>query len=103
VTTIDIGAVLNLPLGQNDAAASTVRDYLTRLLTELWQERDGFSGKRPFGNSGWEYDLYMPLIQAGVVEGTFDDDGYVHTFPDSERRKADRLIAEAIAHLGGAS
>jgi hypothetical protein len=31
----------------------TIRDYLRILLETLWEEGEGFSGKRPFGNSGW--------------------------------------------------
>lgn len=63
----------------------TVRDYLRTLLETLW--REGFSGKRPFGNSGWEYDLYAPLIKAGFLKGELDDEGYV--------RSLDRAAAEA--------
>ncbi len=32
-------------------------------------EGEGFSGKRPFGNSCWESDLYWPLAKADVIEG----------------------------------
>ena len=53
----------------------TVRDYLRVLLETLWEKGEGFSGKCPFGNSGWEYDLYRPLIAA--VSGKLDDDGFV--------------------------
>ncbi len=51
----------------------TIRQYLKRLLFTLWSEGEGFSGKRPFGDSGWEYDLRIPLIQAGVIKGDFSD------------------------------
>jgi hypothetical protein len=53
-----IGAeILALPMGPNDADAENVREYLKALLTELWREGESFSGKRPFGNSGWEREL----------------------------------------------
>lgn len=55
----------------------TVRDYLRELLITLWEEGESFSGKRPFGNSGWEYDLYKPLIAGGFIPGELDEDGYV--------------------------
>lgn len=42
----------------------------------LWSETEGFSGKRPFGNSGWEFDLYKPLVEAGAIKGKIED-GYV--------------------------
>lgn len=49
------------------------------MLKELWREKEGFSGKRPFGNSGWENDLYEPLIKDGFIVGTLDEDGYVES------------------------
>lgn len=65
----------------------TVRDYLRRLLTTLWDEQEGFSGKRPFGNSGWEYDVYAPLIKAGYIVGKLDDDGYIKSVNDRTAKK----------------
>jgi hypothetical protein len=94
-------AVLSLPLGPNDSGASTVRGYLIALLTEVWNEEEGFSGKRPFGNSGWQYELYVPLGRAGMIDGlTLDEDGYVDQFPRSSRDAADALILAAIKALG---
>lgn len=52
---------------------TTVREYLHKLLETLWIEGEGFSSKRPFGNSGWENDLIIPLVQAGFIEGKFSD------------------------------
>ena len=49
--------------------------HLQELLLKLWQEGEGFSGKRPFGNSGWEYDLLYPLVAMGEIPGKLDDDG----------------------------
>ena len=31
----------------------TIRQYFSRLMLELWTNEEGFSGKRPFGDSGW--------------------------------------------------
>ena len=90
--------VLALPMQQpNDANAATVRDYLLALLTTLWNETEEFSGKRPFGNSGWEWDMYVPLIRAGAVRGALDEDGYVE---DVDAIAGGRVIAEAILALG---
>lgn len=69
----DYVALLDLPMQKNDAEAETIRDYLTKLLMTVWQEGESFSGKRPFGNSDWQYDLYKPLIKAGVIKGELDD------------------------------
>lgn len=57
----------------DDAEFDTIRDYLKGLLTNLWTEGEGFSGKRPFGNSGWRHDLYRPLIAAGFPAEDYED------------------------------
>lgn len=91
--------VLDLPLPANDSGASSVRGYLVALLAELWREEEGFSGKRPFGNSSWQYDLYGPMAHADMVEATFDEDGYLERFDRTEMAKADALILAAIKAL----
>jgi len=74
----------------------TVHDYLRELLLRLWAEQEGFSGKRPFGNSGWNYDLIPPLIKAGLIDGTLDQDGYVEKVDEEE---FDRIIMAAIKSM----
>lgn len=59
--------VLALPLPSNDAGAATVRDYLKALLLTLWREGEAFSGKRPFGNSGWDSELLDAIPEAACV------------------------------------
>jgi hypothetical protein len=73
----------------------TLREYLKALLERLWEEGEGFSGKRPFGNSGWEYDLYKGLVSAGAVKGTLDS-GYVD---EVDEDAANKLVFQAIAAL----
>lgn len=58
----------------------TIRGYLRELLTTLWSEGEGFSGKRPFGNSGWSSDLFKPLVQHGFIKGVIDSDGYLEDY-----------------------
>lgn len=67
----------NIPMQDNDAKAKTIGEYLKKLLVTLWDEEDNFSGKRPFGNSGWKYEVYTALISANVVDGKLDEYGYV--------------------------
>lgn len=81
--------LLDLPLPENDSGAGTVRGYLAALLAEVWREEEGFSGKRPFGSSSWQGDLYRPLAAAGIIGDPRDD-----------RDRADELILAAIASLG---
>lgn len=74
----------------------TIAEYLKTLLETLWKEQEGFSGKRPFGNSGWEYDLYMPLIKYGYVDGKIDGDGYIEDFDNAQ---ANQLIMDCIKRV----
>jgi hypothetical protein len=67
----------------------SVKDYLKELLMAVWREDEGFSGKRPFGNSGWKYEIYECLIEYCVVPGTLDEDGYVI---EIDTEKADEII-----------
>ena len=86
-------AALDCEMLDNDADARTVRDYLHALLATLWQEEEGFSGKRPFGNSGWQYDIYEPLIKGGFIDGTLDSQGCVVNL---DRVAADAFVSELI-------
>lgn len=88
--------VLDIKMQENDADATDIRGYLKTLLTTLWREGEGFSGKRPFGNSGWEFDLYKALIAAGVVKGKLDEDGCVDR---CDYKIANAIIFDAIEEL----
>jgi hypothetical protein len=91
--------LLDLPLPPNDSGAGTVRGYLVKLLASVWEEGEGFSGKRPFGNSGWQSDFYPALISAGIIEGTLDEDGWLDDVPRASEEKAAALILAAIRSL----
>jgi hypothetical protein len=88
--------VLEIQMGENDADAGTIGDYLRALLTELWLKEESFSGKRPFGNSGWQNEVYTALVKADAVPGEIDGDGYLMS---CETEAADRLVLEAIDKL----
>jgi hypothetical protein len=92
--------VLDTPMdpNENDARATTVREYLVALLARLWDQKEAFNGKRPFGNSGWEGDVYLALLQAGLIQGSVDEDGFIVECDDEG---ADVLVAEAIRELVG--
>ncbi len=90
--------VLDLPLPDNDADAATIRDYLIALLRLVWRDEQCFDGKRPFGNSSWQYDIAAALVRAGWVTGSIDEDGYVET---CDTRQVDALMDEAIRALAG--
>lgn len=86
--------ILALKLDNSDFHEDmTIGCYFRELLTTLWIEGESFSGKRPFGNSGWEYDVYTPLIKAGAIDGVIDEYGDVD---ELDRKKADRFIVQLI-------
>lgn len=88
--------ILDIVMPDNDAGAETIRVYLKELLLTLWWEGESFSGKRPFGNSGWEWDLYGALVNAGKIEGSFDEYGCLTDF---DRAAGYQLIVDAIKDL----
>jgi hypothetical protein len=90
--------LLDLPMDPrlNDVGAITVKEYFQRLLLKLWEEREGFSGKRPFGNSGWENPLYAALINGKVITGKVDEHGYPSDFGYNN---ANLLLKKAIKSL----
>lgn len=93
---IDLSLVLSYPMTDNDANAKNVVEYLHSLLFTLWEEGEGFSGKRPFGNSCWENELYLPLVVGGFVNGELDEDGYLE---DVDYKAANKLIFDCIAYV----
>jgi hypothetical protein len=76
----------------------TIRAYLHALLQAMWREGESFSGKRPFGNSGWEYDIIAPLVKAGAIKGVIDKDGYLD---DHDEKAANKLIPLLISEAMG--
>jgi hypothetical protein len=98
VEMTDNRSILDTPMPGNDADAATIRVFLLELLATLWQEGEGFSGKRPFGNSGWQHAVYQALVAAGHVDGIIDDDGWLDAV---DERTADRLIARALRDVLG--
>lgn len=93
--------LLDIPMDPktNGADATTVGGYLRALLAEVWTKGAEFSGKRPFGNSGWEYDIYTALIRADFMKGKLDEDGYVESIADGEPSRINQIILDAIWNL----
>lgn len=85
----------------SDCDATTLREYFHTLLLTLWLEGEGFSGKRPFGNSGWDGDVYLALVEMKAVNGKIlSDEG--HSYLDScDYDKANKLVVKLIAEMCG--
>jgi hypothetical protein len=90
-------SILEVPMQENDAEAATIGDYFRALLSTLWTEGESFSGKRPFGNSGWDYDIYTALVKEKVVNGKIDQEG---SLIQCDEDAANGLIMEAIRTFG---
>jgi hypothetical protein len=90
---IDGAAALGLPMEKNEAGAATIREYLKAILLGVWTRGADFDGKRPFGSSSWQCDIYVALIKADVVEGSLDGDGFVATVDEDA---ADAIVKSAI-------
>lgn len=93
---------LNVVIPRSDAGDGiTVKDYLYQLLNTLWEEGEGFSGKRPFGNSCWEYDLLRPLVVAGFISGTVTPSKYEDDWDDIEilnKKEAFSFVSQLIKY-----
>ena len=75
----------------------TVRQYLHRLLKTLWTEQERFSGKRPFGNGGWDFDVYFALAKAGLVDlGEADEYGDYNDITRKQEELAHKYVLSLI-------
>jgi hypothetical protein len=98
MTPDQVRTILRLPMMKNDSGATTVGGYLQKLLVTLWIEQEGFSGKRPFGNSGWDYDLMKALADGGFIKGEIDEDGYFYC-SDNESVRGYKIIKALLHNL----
>ena len=101
---VNIQELLDCPMQENDSGADTIKGYLKALLFTLWDEGEGFSGKRPFGNSGWENDLAFALVKGKFIKGTIYtemEDGKIinEDLGDADYPAMNKLIQRAIEAL----
>ena len=73
----------------------TVADFFRNCMLALWEEEDGFSGKRPICDSGWSIGITEALVRAKVVKGEIDaDNDLVYNSYDS--KEVDEIIKAVI-------
>lgn len=87
--------ILACRMGDNDARAETVGQYLGALSRMVWEYEQSFDGKRPFGNSSWQWEVYEALGKAGIIEVTYDKWEEPQL---ADRDEVDGLIYGAITH-----
>ena len=76
--------LLNLTFYSDDLGETmTIKAFFIRLLSDFWQQKEGFSSKRPYGNSYWERDVLACLVENKAFPATFDEDGNIDEY-DSE-------------------
>ena len=93
----DVGnKILSCPMQDNNAEANTINQYLIALADSVWEQDESFSGKRPFGNSGWKYEIYEALARNGFIKCTLYDEGDID---DIDTAEGDKLISLAIETL----
>lgn len=79
----------------------TVREFFNELLQKLWDEQDGFNGKRPFGNSCWSFPIMDALGKAGAYPTTVTPSEWEDE-PDDVRydtRAAETFVKGLIARM----
>lgn len=88
--------ILDAHVEFDDVDVKSIRGYFKFLLSMLWDDSEAFSGKRPFGNGGWECDVYRALIQVKAIKGVLDvDDSIV----EIDYKKANKLVFKLIESL----
>lgn len=92
----DAEAVLDFEFEDGDLGTISIKDYLKELLVALLRDGESFSGKRPFGNSGWEYSLAAALIKAKAIDGSLDEEGYAEGFAWPDYHSAMQALVLAL-------
>jgi hypothetical protein len=76
MSEVNIESVLEYEFESTDLGKCTIEHYLMALARQCWIKEEGFSGKRPFGNSGWKTDIYAALADGGFIKGEKEDGDY---------------------------
>lgn len=74
----------------------SLKEYLKLTLVTFLKEGEGFSGKRPFGNSDWDWQIYKGLIALDSSLGKLDEDGYINTV---DQRACDMIIMKCVEEV----
>jgi hypothetical protein len=93
-----INKVLNHTFDGWDLGECTIRSYLVNLGWSVWVEGEGFSGKRPFGNSGWKWDVYAALADGDFISYETDEDGYMYKCDEPHGNAIINACFEALAN-----
>lgn len=94
-------AVLHCPMDHRTNGANTcsVGQYLKILFLNLWNQGIYFNSKRPFGDSDWQFDIYIALAKNEIIHAKFNEYDELSELTDENRDYANELIQVAITHL----
>lgn len=79
-----------------DVGGRPFRAMLKDLLTMVLLQGEEFDGKRPWGDSGWEWDIYNAMVVNGFVRGVVDEYGDVDGVDITE---CDELIMRCVEEI----
>jgi len=88
--------ILDLTIREEFQLPPTIGAFFRESMKKLWIEDEGFSGKRPFGNSDWKHGIYHALYDGGLIRGKTDEEGYLTWW---DRKEADKLILSALSAM----
>lgn len=88
---VDIKDVLKM-----DVEGTSLRVMLKDLLTMVLLQGEQFDGKRPWGDSGWEFDIYRAMVLNGFIKGTVDEYGDIYNYSVAE---CDELILRCVEEI----
>ncbi len=92
----DYRIALSLIVEPYDLKEMTVRSYMLELVAAVLIEEESFSGKRPFGESGWRVGIEEALIKGGFLKGKVNEPGYGCTFDPQDFKKLVRNLVKAM-------
>ena len=97
---MDYQKILQLEFYSTDLERQiTVKGFLKELLATLFKEQDCFSGKRPFGNSGWDYDMAKCFVENKIIPGTIDDSDEDDIYYDYKQSDFDNTVIEIVKNI----
>lgn len=88
---VDIKDVLKM-----DVEGTSLRVMLKDLLTMVLLQGEEFSGKRPWGDSGWEFDIYRAMVLNGFIKGAVDEYGDIYNYSLAE---GDELLMRCVEEI----
>lgn len=53
-----------------EGPVTTIRAYFQKMIFTLWEDPESFTGKRPFGDSGWVYPIVEVVEEATNLNET---------------------------------